>query len=177
MVLDVMQPLFQMARKVSTRGDLRCRVAQHAQRTGRTTRLASKTNTWIGGPSKSAWIHVPARPVTVAFAKPVPTPNPRRLSFRPCSVRISQSTVPSCRPPASCPAKPRTAASRVKQVRIVATIGTTPIYEREVREAVYQRLPEFIGLPASLREGQATVDVQGRIAAARRTRWFSTNYS
>ena len=34
------------------------------------------------------------------------------------------------------------------QVRIVATIGTTPIYEREVREAVYQRLPELINLSA-----------------------------
>jgi len=33
------------------------------------------------------------------------------------------------------------------QVRIVATIGTTPIYEREVREAVYQRLPELLNLP------------------------------
>ena len=34
------------------------------------------------------------------------------------------------------------------QVRIVATIGTTPIYEREVREAVYQRLPELLSLQA-----------------------------
>ncbi|MCE9531670.1 MAG: peptidyl-prolyl cis-trans isomerase [Planctomycetes bacterium] len=30
------------------------------------------------------------------------------------------------------------------QVRIVATIGTTPIYEREVYEAIYQRLPELM---------------------------------
>ena len=38
------------------------------------------------------------------------------------------------------------------QVRIVATIGTTPIYEREVREAVYQRLPEIINLTAHERK-------------------------
>jgi hypothetical protein len=40
------------------------------------------------------------------------------------------------------------------QVRIVATIGTTPIYEREVREAVYQRLPELIGLPSHERKAK-----------------------
>jgi peptidyl-prolyl cis-trans isomerase SurA len=40
------------------------------------------------------------------------------------------------------------------QVRIVATIGTTPIYEREVREAVYQRLPEIINLPAAERKAK-----------------------
>jgi parvulin-like peptidyl-prolyl isomerase len=40
------------------------------------------------------------------------------------------------------------------QVRIVATIGTTPIYEREVREAVYQRLPEIINLPAADRRAK-----------------------
>lgn len=41
------------------------------------------------------------------------------------------------------------AAARLQgeaQVRVVATIGTTPIYEREVREAVYQRLPELMSL-------------------------------
>jgi peptidyl-prolyl cis-trans isomerase SurA len=42
----------------------------------------------------------------------------------------------------------RTKESPMYQVRIVATIGTLPIYEREVREAVYQRLPEFMGLSA-----------------------------
>jgi hypothetical protein len=40
------------------------------------------------------------------------------------------------------------------QVRIVATIGTTPIYEREVREAVYQRLHEFVSLSASERRAK-----------------------
>lgn len=40
------------------------------------------------------------------------------------------------------------------QVRIVATIGTTPIYEREVREAVYQRLPEIINLSAAERRAK-----------------------
>jgi hypothetical protein len=38
------------------------------------------------------------------------------------------------------------------QVRVVATIGTTPIYEREVREAVYQvHMPELVGLLAHQR--------------------------
>src|SRR5262249_31903072 len=40
------------------------------------------------------------------------------------------------------------------QVRIVATIGTNPIYEREVREAVYQRLPEISNLPAHERKAK-----------------------
>lgn len=40
------------------------------------------------------------------------------------------------------------------QVRIVATIGTTPVYEREVREAVYQRLPEIMGLAAHERKAK-----------------------
>ncbi len=40
------------------------------------------------------------------------------------------------------------------QVRIVATIGTSPIYEREVREAVYQRLPEFVNLSPSQRRAK-----------------------
>ncbi len=50
-----------------------------------------------------------------------------------------------------------TAAERFQgdaQVRIVATIGTTPIYEREVREAVYQRLPEIINLSAADRRAK-----------------------
>lgn len=37
------------------------------------------------------------------------------------------------------------------QVRIVASIGNTPIYEGEVREAVYQRLGELMRLPESQR--------------------------
>jgi len=37
------------------------------------------------------------------------------------------------------------------QVRIVASIGNTPIYESEVREAVYQRLGELMRLPESQR--------------------------
>lgn len=52
--------------------------------------------------------------------------------------------------PVSSAASPPSSALLLKgeaQVRIVATIGTTPIYEREVREAVYQRLPELINLP------------------------------
>lgn len=38
------------------------------------------------------------------------------------------------------------------QVRIVASVNSTPIYESEVREAVAQRFPEFINLPAGERE-------------------------
>lgn len=37
------------------------------------------------------------------------------------------------------------------QVRIVASIGNTPIYESEVREAVYQRIGELMRLPESQR--------------------------
>lgn len=37
------------------------------------------------------------------------------------------------------------------QVRIVASIGVTPIYESEVREAVYQRMGELMRLPATQR--------------------------
>ena len=40
------------------------------------------------------------------------------------------------------------------QVRIVASIGNTPIYESEVREAVYQRMGELMRLPDSQRKAR-----------------------
>ncbi len=58
-------------------------------------------------------------------------------------------------PPANTPVitpasvKDETSSARFQgdaHVRIVATIGTKPIYEREVHEAVYQRLPELMRL-------------------------------
>lgn len=40
------------------------------------------------------------------------------------------------------------------QVRIVASLGNNPIYESEVREAVYQRIGEFVRLSGSEREAR-----------------------
>lgn len=60
-------------------------------------------------------------------------------------------------PPVSVPAPPTAPFSAVPQlegdaqVRIVASIGNNPIFESEVREAVYQRLSELIRLTDSQR--------------------------
>lgn len=60
---------------------------------------------------------------------------------QPTAISPVTSIVPEENPPTPLPVQGDS------QVRIVATIGTTPIYDREVREAIHQRLPEFINLP------------------------------
>lgn len=65
-------------------------------------------------------------------------------------------TGPTLPPPAAAPPANPTVA-RLEgdaQVRIVASIGNTPIYESEVREAVYQRLGELIRLPEAQRKAR-----------------------
>lgn len=77
------------------------------------------------------------------------------------SLRVARSQAPAGNPPAIMPVtgnaidgKANSPLQGDAQVRIVATIGTTPIYEREVREAVYQRLPEIINLTAADRKAK-----------------------
>jgi hypothetical protein len=77
------------------------------------------------------------------------------------SLSVARSQAPTGNPPTIVPVTGNTIDSKANsplqgdaQVRIVATIGTTPIYEREVREAVYQRLPEIINLTAADRKAK-----------------------
>lgn len=77
------------------------------------------------------------------------------------SLRVARSQAPAGNPPPIMPVtgnaidgKANSPLQGDAQVRIVATIGTTPIYEREVREAVYQRLPEIINLTAADRKAK-----------------------
>jgi parvulin-like peptidyl-prolyl isomerase len=68
----------------------------------------------------------------------------------PASVVPLPTTDPSLPPPPPPPPSPTVRMEGDTQVRIVASIGNTPIYESEVREAVYQRMGELMRLP----EGQ-----------------------
>ena len=66
-------------------------------------------------------------------------------------------TGPALPPPPTAAAPVTPTVSRLDgdtQVRIVASIGNTPIYESEVREAVYQRLGELMRLPDAQRKAR-----------------------
>ncbi len=67
----------------------------------------------------------------------------------PTDIRTPDVLVPPTA--ASVPSSPATNPEGDPQVRIVASIGKTPVYEGEVREAVYNRLTEFNRLPESQR--------------------------
>ena len=96
----------------------------------------------------------PATPPTHVAAPP-PTP-PDDASAPAVGIRVPDVTPPSNVTPAVAneptPPAPTTADHAAPhhegdaQVRIVASIGNNPIYESEVREAVYQRLGEFMRL-------------------------------
>jgi len=120
-----------------------------------------------------------ARPVLVARSQmpevlppvrlgdPVAAPSPKStttdtepaLDIRaPAVVAPQTSQMPvapgEIRPAAATDASPTSAAPRLegdRQVRVVASIGQNPIYESEVREAVYQRMGELLRLPDSQR--------------------------
>ncbi|HKB04246.1 MAG TPA: peptidyl-prolyl cis-trans isomerase [Gemmataceae bacterium] len=83
----------------------------------------------------------PAAPATgirlpdLTPAAPTPTPTP---------VKTVAGTGPSL-PTAPAATEPKLEGDT--QVRIVASLGNNPIYESEVREAVYQRLGELVRLP------------------------------
>ena len=64
-------------------------------------------------------------------------------------VTPASRTVPIHSPSVELPAVPQHTGD--SQVRIVASIGNNPIYESEVREAVYQRMGELVRLTESQR--------------------------
>ena len=78
---------------------------------------------------------VVAPPVTPVTAPPIPAVG---------------GTGPAAPPPMTNPTVARLDGDT--QVRIVASIGNTPIYESEVREAVYQRMAELVRLPDGQRK-------------------------
>lgn len=67
----------------------------------------------------------------------------------PVSTAVATEPIPAASPPADAPAPLRLAGDA--QVRIVASIGNNPIYESEVREAVYQRSFDFVRLAGAQR--------------------------
>jgi hypothetical protein len=95
---------------------------------------------------------------TVRSQSPVAAPNPFGLPpLAPAGVGApSPVRAPEIMPASATAPKDSTAVRSLTEyeVRIVATIGTQPIYEREVREAVYQRLPEFMNLGATERKAK-----------------------
>jgi len=93
--------------------------------------------------------------VFVARSQSPIVPPPDVASPRPLPAQPTPALPgPSLITPTTGSEKPSLGAEREFQVRIVATIGTTPIYEREVREAVYQRLPEFVNLSSAERKAK-----------------------
>lgn len=163
-----MEPGSQMARDENRKMDalLRCgneleRQAGHSAYLARSQGPEELPPVRIGTPKNAP----PADPVDVRapgiVAPPsdiVPTPPstpPEIIIRRPTTegpdviIRPASNNVkaPIVAPPT--PGSTTPAPSRVEgdtQVRIVASIGNTPVYESEVREAVYQRLGEFIRL-------------------------------
>jgi parvulin-like peptidyl-prolyl isomerase len=100
----------------------------------------------LGTPTPTADPPAPAR----APEKPAPATDIRLPDIAPI-VPVS-GTKPA--PPVEAPTTAVATPARLEgdsQVRIVASIGNNPIYESEVREAVYQRMGELIRLSESQR--------------------------
>ena len=106
----------------------------------------------------------------VRLGSPIPAPMPPANIDRPVpasEISAPGIVIPPIKPvsdigpalppvevPATPSASPSTAVPQLEgdaQVRIVASLGNNPIYESEVREAVYQRLSELIRLPDAQR--------------------------
>src|SRR5262245_20052357 len=111
--------------------------------------------------SQSAEVLPPVRLGTPTPIADLPAPAPPPDKPAPATdIRLPDTTpiVPaSGSKPAPPPETPVTTAATApqlegdSQVRIVASIGNNPIYESEVREAVYQRMGELIRLSESQR--------------------------
>lgn len=104
-------------------------------------------------------------PMPMPLSPPIPTEGPTPAG----DIRIPEVKSPispasgteTVAPPAATPAAPAIdptlSVPRLEgdaQVRIVASLGNNPIYESEVREAVYQRMGEFMRFTESQRQAK-----------------------
>jgi parvulin-like peptidyl-prolyl isomerase len=83
-----------------------------------------------------------------------PAPDIRLPDLTPAAPAPAAPVTPAAATGPKLPALPTATAPKVEgdtQVRIVASIGNNPVYESEIREAVYQRLGELARLPESQR--------------------------
>jgi hypothetical protein len=99
----------------------------------------------LGNPVPTTEPAVPATGIRLPDLTPAaPTPAPAS----PTPVKAVAGTGPTL---SGAPAAPEPKLEGDTQVRIVASIGNNPIYESEIREAVYQRLGELVRLPEAQR--------------------------
>lgn len=106
----------------------------------------------LGTPVHTGGPALPPPPTTESTA---PAPGIRLPDLTPAT---PATPTPPVRPAAATgptlPAGPAATVPKLEgdaQVRIVASIGNNPVYESEVREAVYQRMGELFRLPESQR--------------------------
>src|SRR5262245_14508657 len=103
----------------------------------------------LGTPTPAAPVAAPPAP-SRELEKPAPASGIRLPDTTPVvPVSGSRPITDSAPPEASAPTVARLEGDA--QVRIVASIGNNPIYESEVREAVYQRIGDLIRLSESQR--------------------------
>jgi peptidyl-prolyl cis-trans isomerase SurA len=103
----------------------------------------------LGTPTAAAPATAPVTAPSREYDKPAPATGIRLPDTTPVVPASGTRPVAAAPPEQPAPSVPRLEGDA--QVRIVASIGNNPIYESEVREAVYQRMSELVRLSESQR--------------------------
>jgi len=139
------------ARDENRKMDCLTRSAQELEReASRPILVARSQSTEVLPPVRLGTPTPTADPPAPTADKPAPATDIRLPDIAPIvPVSGTKPALPSETPTAAAPTAPPMEGD--SQVRIVASIGNNPIYESEVREAVYQRMGELIRLSESQR--------------------------
>jgi peptidyl-prolyl cis-trans isomerase SurA len=139
------------ARDENRKMDCLTRSAQELEREASRPILVARSQSTEVLPPVRLGTPTPAGDAPVPAAdKPAPATDIRLPDIAPVvPVSGTKPAPPPETPIATAPTAPRLEGD--SQVRIVASIGNNPIYESEVREAVYQRMGELIRLSESQR--------------------------
>ena len=142
-----------LAREENQRMDTLMRLSDELEREARPVLVARSQSPEVLPPVRLGSPVAPAKPMTpppIEVDKPAPAVDIRIPDSNPSTPPLQPAVATETAPPTGTPTTlPQLEGDA--QVRIVASIGNNPIYESEVREAVYQRMGEYVRLTESER--------------------------